>query len=395
MVSGRGSAALLALMALAASASCIAQSSSTVSQLRLDTAEVEPVKSFEEWAAAHGRTYLNDPVEKAQRYSQFLETVVRVGAYKRANADSTMKLGLNGFADWSDDEFRTAYLGQRAAPNPLLRAAKQVSIGSYVYAQDELVNEVDWRTKGIVGPIKNQHPHNAPCGCCWTFATTAITECINAMYTGKVVSLSEQQLIDCDHAPPFEDAGCKGGDFTGGLHYIITNGGINTEEAYPYVHTDNTCNKTLEEGRVVTLDSWEVVPPGNETALQQAVARHPVAVGMCVGPGDNILSWRAYTGGIFDGPSCETPIDHAMIVVGYGTEDGKDFWIVKNSWGEEFGEKGYIRFPKGKGGFGYNSIAHEPAYPVKLHPNPKSAADAAAAVDLQPVTLPAAVTAQS
>lgn len=295
---------------------------------------------------------------------------------KHSQKPSTMRLGISDSFDLTDEEFRAAYLGQRSSNNAVLRQGKEQDIERYRYRHDAaLPNSVDWRKAGIVGPIKNQHAGGAPCGCCWTFATTGITECINAMYTGEVVSVSEQQLIDCDTAKPYEDVGCEGGDFTGGLHYIITHGGIDTEEDYPYLAKDDKCNTKKEGRRVVTLDAWETVPPGNESALMQALARHPVAVGMCVGP--YIKSWRAYKGGIFDGGSCETPIDHAMVVVGYGTEDGHDYWLVKNSWNESFGEEGFIKFPRdtSKLGFGYASIAHEPAYPIKTSPNPKPAAD--------------------
>lgn len=349
----------------------------SVYSVQVSAAQADPVGAFEQWALTHQRQYLNDPLERAVRYGNFRDTVSRIAAHDSAKGPGSMTLGLNGFADWTDDEFRRAYVpqGQQFKQNPL-RAGKQLAIEDFAYAHDKIVIDVDWRTKGVVGPIKNQHPNGAPCGCCWSFATTAAAECTNAMYTGTVVSLSEQQLIDCDRAPPYEDQGCKGGDFGGGLHYIITHGGIDTEEDYPYTASDGKCNRKKASRNVVSLDAWEAVPPGNETALQQAVARHPVAVGVCVGPGDNILAWRSYTGGIFEGPNCETPIDHAMLIVGYGSEGGKDFWIVKNSWGPAFGEAGYIRFPRGLGGYGANSIAHEPAYAIKLHDNPKS--DAAA-----------------
>jgi C1A family cysteine protease len=342
-------------------------------ELTIERAQADLRGTFSTWAAKYGRTYLDDPQETEQRFRNWLATLEHVLEHSRKQ--STMRLHLGASADMTDEEFRAAYLGQKSNGNPMLRAAKQLAPEQFRYRHDtELPEEVDWRKAGIVGPIKNQHMGGAPCGCCWTFATTGIAECINAMYTGEVVSLSEQQLISCDHAKPYEDAGCEGGDFGGGLHYIIAHGGINTEADYPYIAHDAPCNKTLEARKVVTLDAWEVVPPGNESALMQAVARHPVAVGVCVGP--YIKNWRAYKGGIFDGGSCETPIDHAMVVVGYGSEDGRDYWLVKNSWNTEFGEEGYMKFPRdaSKLGFGYASIAHEPAFPIKTSPNPPTPA---------------------
>lgn len=360
-------AALLHVLSVAAADEGVISDAKLKTRIGLAEAKADPRAAFEAWARLHSRTYLEDAQESEQRFRNWMETLEHVETHSRRQ--SSMQLGLGPFSDLTDEEFRERYLGQRSS-NPLLRAARDVGIEGFRYRNDAPPAEVDWRKAGIVGPIKNQHVGGSPCGCCWTFATTGIAECINAMYTGEVVPLSEQQLIDCDHAKPYEDAGCEGGDFTGGLHYIITHGGINTEDSYPYLAHDSKCDRKAEQGRVVTLDAWETVPPGNETALMQAVARHPVAVGMCVGPNPNIKSWHAYEGGIFDGPSCETPIDHAMLVVGYGSQDGQDYWLVKNSWGTDFGEEGFIKFKRNTGGFGYCSVAHEPAFAIKTSPNP-------------------------
>jgi C1A family cysteine protease len=224
-------------------------------------------------------------------------------------------------------------------------------------------DSVDWNAKGVVGHVKNQHVNGSKCGCCWAFATVGVTECINAMATGKMVSLSEQQLVDCDHKAPYHDEGCEGGDFLGGMKYIIKNGGIDDDIDYPYLAEDSKCQKAKAKRSVVTIDGTETVPRRNETALMQAVAHHPVGVALCVGP--YIKEWRAYTGGIFDIKGCHKPLDHGMVVVGYGEEDGQAYWLLKNSWGAEWGDKGFMKLKRGLGGPGHMGLAKIPAYPLK------------------------------
>ncbi|KAK9830270.1 hypothetical protein WJX72_010697 [[Myrmecia] bisecta] len=267
-------------------------------------------------------------------------------------------------AEMTDTEFRAAYLGQRTARPKGLTSA----VGPYRYENVEPPKEVDWLAKGVVGPVKNQHVNGSPCGCCWAFATIGVVECINAMYTGSVTSLSEQQLIDCDTKPPYSDAGCEGGDFAGGMHYIIENEGIDTEDDYPYLAHDARCHKRRAHRGVVTIDAFEDVPTFNETALMQAVSQHPVGVALCVGP--YIDDWHAYKSGIFDIEGCVDPLDHGMVVVGYGEEDGQKFWLLKNSWGPEWGDKGFLKLKRGLGNAGHMGLATMPAYPIKTTPNP-------------------------
>lgn len=364
-----GAVPVLVAVALFVATQCSAvvlDSAAALDAVTLEQLQVDPRAAFNAWVKLHARSYANDAQELEARYSVWTANMQHV--LQHSLKQSSMQLGMNKFADMTEDEFRAAYLGYNSQRNPLL-AAKAPPIEEYRYRHIQAPAAVDWRTSGMVGPVKDQHVGGAPCGCCWAFATIGMTECINAIYTGgEMTVLSEQQLIDCDHAKPFEDIGCEGGDFTGGMHYIITNGGIDTEADYPYVAQDDKCSTKKEGRKVVTLDAWEAVPPGNETALMQAVSQHPVAVGMCCG--DFLADWHAYKGGIFDSPCCEMPIDHAVLVVGYGSEGGQDYWIVKNSWGTAYGEDGFIRFKRGLGGFGQCSIAHEPAYAIKTSPNP-------------------------
>ncbi|KAK9917802.1 hypothetical protein WJX75_008442 [Coccomyxa subellipsoidea] len=323
---------------------------------------------FDAWAAQNGKEY--STAEEAERRFAVWTANVQRQASKLAASSSAAELPVNGLADVSLEEFKAGYLGQVSRRNVEVLTAGKKGKGGYRYEHVVPPKEVDWRTRDVVGPIKNQHVGGSPCGCCWAFATIGVTECIVAMATGKPISLSEQQLIDCDKAAPWYDLGCEGGDFEGGVDYIIDNGGIDTEEEYPYLAHDDKCIRKKEglSPKESALDGFAHVPVQNETALAQAVSQHPVAVAVCCG--DYIDNWHAYTGGIFNIPGtggCADPLDHAVVVVGYGTtKEGEDYWIIKNSWGETWGEKGFFKVARNVGAplaaFG---LASQPGYPIK------------------------------
>ncbi|KAJ7966579.1 Cysteine proteinase [Quillaja saponaria] len=275
-----------------------------------------------------------------------------------ADQNQTYKLGLTRFADLTNQEYQAKHFGTKI--DPKRRLAKTRSNRYAPRVGDKLPESVDWRKKGVVLEIKDQ----GSCGSCWAFSTISSVEGINKIVTGDLVSLSVQELVDCDTS---YNEGCNGGLMDYAFEFIINNGGIDSEEDYPYTGFDGRCDQYRKNAKVVTIDDYEDVPAYSEKALQKAAANQPVAVAIEGGGRD----FQLYVSGIFTG-KCGTSLDHGVTVVGYGSENGVDYWIVRNSWGKSWGEEGYIRMERNLVGTntGICGIAMEASYPVKNGPNP-------------------------
>ncbi|KAL2933302.1 KDEL-tailed cysteine endopeptidase CEP1 [Bienertia sinuspersici] len=313
---------------------------------------------YQRWRSHH--TVSRSLDDKHKRFNVFKENVKHVHHVNKM--DKPYKLKLNKFADMTSHEFRTHFAGSKIRHHRMLQGKKASE--SFMYANaDNVPTSVDWRKKGAVTPIKNQ----GQCGSCWAFSTVAAVEGINQIKTGKLVSLSEQELVDCDTS---ENQGCNGGLMDSAFDYIKKKGGLTTEELYPYKAEDGKCERDSPK---VSIDGHEDVFQNNETALLQAVANQPISVAIDAGSSD----MQFYSEGVFTG-ECGTELNHGVAAVGYGTTiDGTKYWIVKNSWGEEWGEKGYIRMQRGiSAKEGLCGIAMQASYPVKNSSvNPSSSDD--------------------
>lgn len=179
-------------------------------------------------------------------------------------------------------------------------------------------------------------------------------ETAHALSTGQpALSLSEQQLISCDFHPGREDMneGCKGGYWWKAMDYSINNGGLNTEENYPYLGRDATCDfEKAKKDNKGFLSGYEFIDTLNETAMIATVANQPTLIEVCVGD-DYIKYWQLYKSGVYDIAGCYDTIDHGMLVVGFDLDahNGTGAWTIKNSWGEGWGEAGYMRAAMGLG----------------------------------------------
>jgi len=310
---------------------------------------------YDKWALQHRSTRSLDSDEHAKRFDIFKENVKYIDSVNKK--DGPYKLGLNKFADLSNEEFKAMHMTTKMEKHQSLRGDRGVESGSFMYQNSKrLPASIDWREKGAVTPVKNQ----GQCGSCWAFSTIASVEGINYIKTGKLVSLSEQQLVDCSK----ENAGCNGGLMDNAFQYIIDNGGIVTEDEYPYTAEAGKCStaKIKSKERMALIDGFEDVPTNNEEALKKAVAHQPVSVAIEASGKD----FQFYSKGVFTG-KCGTRLDHGVVVVGYGkSSEGINYWIVRNSWGPEWGEKGYIKMQQGiKSSKGKCGIAMQASYPTK------------------------------
>ncbi|KAL5768511.1 hypothetical protein ACOSP7_015057 [Xanthoceras sorbifolium] len=299
--------------------------------------------SFARFAHRHGKKY--ETVEEMKlRFAIFSENLDLIRSTNRKGLSYT--LGVNKFADWTWEEFERHRLG--AAQN-----CSATTNGNHKLTQDVLPETKDWRETGIVSPVKDQ----GHCGSCWTFSTTGALEAAYHQAFGKGISLSEQQLVDCAQA--FNNFGCSGGLPSQAFEYIKYNGGLDTEEAYPYTGKDGKCKFSTENIGVQVLESVNITL-GAEDELKHAVAVvRPVSVAFQV-----VKEFRLYKTGVYTSTTCgSTPMDvnHAVVAVGYGVENGVPYWLIKNSWGADWGDNGYFKMEMGKNMCGVATCA---SYPV-------------------------------
>ncbi|KAL9244473.1 hypothetical protein vseg_018248 [Gypsophila vaccaria] len=300
---------------------------------------------FQKWMHENNREY-KDVKEREKRFAIYKSNVEFIDRINSQNLSFT--LIDNKFADMTNDEFNAKFTGGVMSDVVPSDSHEEINVTDY----GALPTTVDWRKQGAVTPIKNQ----GTCGSCWAFTTAASVESYHKIKTGTLLSLSEQQLMDC--ARGGINRGCNGGSIELALRYVQSKGSV-LEKDYPYKGRDGVCNQATVAKKAVTITGYKNVPRNNEQALQAAVAKQPVGVGL-----ESNMFVQLYRGGLFTG-FCGTNLNHAMTAIGYGEEGGNKYWLLKNSWGTNWGEKGFIRMKRDViSRSGLCGLAKQASYPV-------------------------------
>ncbi|XP_053386830.1 procathepsin L-like isoform X3 [Mercenaria mercenaria] len=307
-------------------------------------------KEWESYKSAYGKQY--EPHMEGLR-RQIWESNIKYIELHNLEADRglhTYTLGMNKYGDMTIDEFVSVMNGYKQ--NETIGDCSKYNPPMNVDLSS-LPETVDWRTKGYVTGVKDQ----GQCGSCWAFSATGSIEGQNFKKTGKLVSLSEKNLMDC--SGPEGNKGCQGGNVDRAFAYVIKNKGIDTEKSYPYKPKDGQCMfKRQSVG--ATMRSCRDIKSGSEDNLKSAVATvGPVSVSIDA----SHKSFQLYRSGVYNERLCSsTKLDHAVLAVGYGKEKTDDYWLVKNSWGMSWGQKGYIMMSRNKRN--QCGIATRASYPI-------------------------------
>lgn len=324
---------------------------SATAQFDLDgDADVET--KWNQWRLQFPKTYESDE-HALHAKANFVATEARIKAHNAKKLSWTN--GHNQFSDLTPDEFK-ALVSSPMPPRTTFDYADLPVVGA-------TNKSLDWTKKGAVTPVKNQ----AQCGGCWAFSSTGATEGALFLSSGKLTSLSEEQLIQCENKQHGgSDMGCNGGLMDSAFEWYAKGNGPCTEAAYPYTSGSGTtgeCKGTSFCKSVASVGGHKDVQ--TEAQLMAAVDIGPVSIAV---EADKSV-FQSYKKGVVDSKACGKQLDHGILLVGYGTAStfyhpAKQYWKIKNSWGETWGENGYVRFVRDKDQCG---IADgPPSYPTEV-----------------------------
>jgi cathepsin L len=308
-------------------------------------------KQFTNFQERFSKRYEN--IQELETRFQIFRTNLRNIILHNLDQTQNFTMGINQFTDLTPQEFKDQYVGG------LKTEVGSYGCKSFSSSASGAPSSVDWRQKGVVNPVRDQ----GQCGSCWAFATTANAESVWAISSGKLLDLSEEFLVDCATGAGYFNMGCNGGQPDSAFKYMINNGQC-TESSYPYkagtTKTAGTCQKCTSAG--VSFSGCYDVASKDQVSLMAAVAKHPVVIAIEA----DTRYFQSYSGGILDSPNCGTTLDHAVEIIGYGTENGVDYWNVRNSWGSSWGENGYFRVKKtsSTNDIGICGVAAEPSFLV-------------------------------
>lgn len=311
--------------------------------------QLNQVSKFMNFVSTYNKEYISAEVLN-RSYNNFVDNLE-----KFANHDPEFhgyEIGITQFSDMDESDFEAYKGGGCFAKKEVVGSTRGCTVFSPTSIN--LPESIDWRSNGAVTPVKNQ----GQCGSCWSFSATGALEGSWAIKSGDLLSLSEQQLVDCSSM--YGNNGCNGGLMDGAFEYVIDNGLCN-EADIPYEGVDGACSKCSKSS--ISISSCVDVTSRNQVHLKEAVSRGPVSIAI---EADTSV-FQHYTGGVISSSSCGTNLDHGVLIVGYGTDDsGTMYWIVKNSWGSGWGEGGYLRIARSESenDSGVCGISMQPSYPV-------------------------------
>jgi len=306
---------------------------------------------FDNFIETYGKNYGAEYSDRKRIFEENLHHIMLLNA----NGDNSYVLGVTPFTDLTADEFVKTNRIPNMKPGPA-HATPHIIRGV------KLPESVDWVAKGAVTPVKDQ----GMCGSCWAFGSTGAMEGAWQIATGKLVSLSEQQLIDCAGLR-WGNYGCYGGSPGRSFNYLYngTDGhgqALCSEADYPYEDANKTCRFASKCGNAPAIPKGAVAAfkyVNGSDALMDAVAQQPVAIQVDA----NKTIFQHYKSGVIQGAGCGTDLDHIVLAVGYGTtSDGIKYWKVKNSWTKDWGEHGYVRIARGADECGV--LDGPPSYPI-------------------------------
>jgi C1A family cysteine protease len=300
---------------------------------------------FVHFQESFGKKY-ESIMELEKRFAIFSKNIRTIFAHN-ANPVQNFTMGINQFTDLTPEEFKLQYI------QGLQSRVGSYGCKSYSSSASGVPDTVDWRLKNAVTSVKDQ----GQCGSCWTFSSTGAIEGAWAISKAQLVDLSEQQLVDCASGISYGSRGCSGGQMEGAFKYVIENGQCSLD-SYPYTSKDGTCHSCAP---TVHLSSCSDVVPNDQVSLKGAVAQQPVSIAIEA----DTRYFQSYSSGVLTSTSCGTNLDHGVLIVGYGSENGQKYWLVKNSWGTTWGEKGYVKIARSdsRNDPGICGISMDPSFP--------------------------------